>query len=85
MDKIQNRINKDDAKYAKICDLSERYDKLLTRESLLIVWQPMLKSGLPNTKRPVRKKPYQDHTFGLSIPLQLDDDSLDSCKLEHLS
>ena len=28
---------------------------------------------------------YQDHTFALSIPLELDDDDVDSLKLEHLS
>jgi hypothetical protein len=27
-----------------------------------------------NLKRPVRKKPYRDHTFALRIPLELDDD-----------
>jgi hypothetical protein len=32
--------------------------------------------------RPVRKKPYQDHTFALSIPLELDDDGLDSPQVE---
>ena len=35
--------------------------------------------------RPVKKKTYQDHTFALHIPLELDDDDLDSLKLEHLS
>jgi hypothetical protein len=35
--------------------------------------------------RPVRKKPYQEHTFALSIPLELDDNGLLSLKLEHLS
>jgi hypothetical protein len=34
---------------------------------------------------PVRKKPYQEHTFALRIPLELDDDGLVSLKLEHLS
>jgi hypothetical protein len=34
--------------------------------------------------RPVKKKPYQDHTFALSILLELDDDGLDSLKMEHL-
>jgi hypothetical protein len=33
----------------------------------------------------VRKKPYQEHTFALRIPLELDDDDLVSLKLEHLS
>jgi hypothetical protein len=58
--------------------------KLLTREPLLIVQLPILKPGLPNTMRPVRKKPYQDHTFALRIPLEQDDDGLDSLKMEHL-
>jgi hypothetical protein len=35
--------------------------------------------------RPVRKKPYQDHTFALRITLELDDDGLDSLKMGHLS
>jgi hypothetical protein len=35
--------------------------------------------------RPVRKKPYQEHTFALSIPLEQDDDGLDLLKLDHLS
>jgi hypothetical protein len=35
--------------------------------------------------RPVRKKPYQEHTFSLHIPLELDDDGLVALKLEHLS
>ena len=35
--------------------------------------------------RPVKKKSYHDHTFALHIPLELDDDDLDSLKLEHLS
>jgi hypothetical protein len=34
--------------------------------------------------RPVRKKPYQNHTFALRIPLELDDDGLDSLKMEQL-
>jgi hypothetical protein len=35
--------------------------------------------------RLVRKKPYQDNTFALRIPLELDDDGLDSLKMENLS
>jgi hypothetical protein len=35
--------------------------------------------------RQVRNKPYQDHTFALRIPLELEDDGLDSLKMEHLS
>jgi hypothetical protein len=34
--------------------------------------------------RPVRKKPHKDHTFALHVPLELDDDGLDSLKMEHL-
>jgi hypothetical protein len=59
--------------------------KLLTREPLLIVWLSILKPSLPNTMRPTIKKPYQDHTFALHIPLELDEDGLDSLKMEHLS
>ena len=35
--------------------------------------------------RPVRKKPYQDQTLILRIPLELDDDYLDRNKMERLS
>jgi hypothetical protein len=35
--------------------------------------------------RPVKKKTYQDHTFALRIPPELDDDGLVSLKLDHLS
>jgi hypothetical protein len=35
--------------------------------------------------RPERKKTYQDHTFALRIPLELDIDGLNSLKMEHLS
>jgi hypothetical protein len=35
--------------------------------------------------RPLRKKPYQYHIFALHILLELDDDSLVSLKLYHLS
>jgi hypothetical protein len=35
--------------------------------------------------RPVRKKPYQDNTFALRIPLELDVDGLDSLKMEYVS
>jgi hypothetical protein len=35
--------------------------------------------------RPRRKKTYQYHTFALRNPLELDDDGLDSLKMEHLS
>jgi hypothetical protein len=60
--------------------------KLLTREPLLIVRLPILKCGLTtNTMRPVRKKPYQEHTFALRIPLELDENDLDLLKLYHLS
>jgi hypothetical protein len=58
--------------------------KLLTREPFLIVWLPILKPGLPNTMRPKRKKPYQDHTFALRNPLDLDNDDLDLLNLPHL-
>ena len=34
--------------------------------------------------RPVKEKTYQDHTFALRIPLELDDYDLVLLKLEHL-
>ena len=37
------------------------------------------------TVRPVKEKTYQDHTFALRIPLELDDDDLVLLKVEHLS
>jgi hypothetical protein len=58
--------------------------RLLTQEPLLIVWLSNLKPGLPNTMRPIRRKPYQDHTFALRIPLELDGDDLDLRKLDYL-
>jgi hypothetical protein len=60
-------------------------NKLLTREPLLIVRLSILKPGLPNTMRPVRKKLYQDHIFALHILLELDGDDLDLLKLDYLS
>jgi hypothetical protein len=59
--------------------------RLLTQEPLLIVRLSILKPGLPNIMKLVRKKPYQEHTFALCIPLELDDDGRVSLKLEHLS
>jgi len=38
----------------------------------------------PKSMRPVKWKTYQDHTFALSIPLELYDDDLDSLKLDPL-
>ena len=35
--------------------------------------------------RPVKEKTYQDHTFALRIPLDIDDDDLVLVKVEHLS
>jgi hypothetical protein len=59
--------------------------KLLTREPLLIVRVSVLKLGLPNSMRTIRKKPYKYHTFALHIPLELDGDDLDFLKLDYLS
>ena len=59
-------------------------NKLLTREPLLIVRLSIL-NPVSHTMRPVRKKPYQEHTFALRIPLELDGDDLDLLKLDHLS
>jgi hypothetical protein len=35
--------------------------------------------------RPVEEKTYQEQTFALSNPLELDDDGLDTLKLDYLS
>jgi hypothetical protein len=59
--------------------------RLLTREPLLIVRLSIIKPGLSNTIRSGRKKTYQDHTFALCNSLELDDDGLESLKMEHLS
>jgi hypothetical protein len=60
--------------------------KLLTQEPLLIVRLLILQPGLTtNIMRLVRRKPYQEHTFALCIPLELDDDCHVFLKLEHLS
>jgi hypothetical protein len=59
-------------------------NKLLTREPLLIVQLSIL-NPVSHTMRPVRKKPYQEHTFALYIPLELDGDDLDLLKLDYLS
>jgi hypothetical protein len=59
-------------------------NKLLTREPLLIVRLSILNLVF-HTMRPVRKKPYQEHTFALCIPLALDGDDLDLLKLDYLS
>jgi hypothetical protein len=60
--------------------------KLLTWEPLLIVRLSILQPGLTtNIMRPIRRKPYQEHTFALRIPLELYDDRLVLLKLEHLS
>jgi hypothetical protein len=64
---------------------SNHMNKLFTQEPLLIVRLPILKPGLQNTMRMGRNKTYQDYTFALCIPLELDDDGLDSLKMEHLS
>jgi hypothetical protein len=59
-------------------------NKLLTREPLLIV-RLLIVNPVSHTMRPVRKKPYQEHTFALCIPLELDSDDLDLLKLDYLS
>jgi hypothetical protein len=60
--------------------------KLLTQDPLSIVRLLILYPGLTTyTMRPVRKKPYQKHTFALRILLELDDNGIVSLKLEHLS
>jgi hypothetical protein len=35
--------------------------------------------------RPVEEKTYQEQTFALCNPLELDDDGLDTLKMKHLS
>ena len=72
----------------QICkDLSspQRCDQITHLRAPLDSTPSNLTQSPTNTMRPVKKKTYQDHTFALRIPLELDDDDLDSLKLEHLS
>ena len=59
--------------------------KLLTSRAPLDSTAIYPKPGLPNNMRPVKEKTYQEQTFALRIPLELDDDGLDLLKMEHLS
>ena len=59
--------------------------KLLTSRAPLDSTAIDPKAGLPtNNMRPVKEKTYQEQTFALRIPLELDDDDLVLFKLEHL-
>ena len=59
--------------------------KLLTREPLLIVRLSILNPVSHQHHEASKRETYQDHTFALRIPLELDDDDLVLLKLEHLS
>ena len=60
--------------------------KLLTSRAPLDSTAIYPKPGLPtNNMRPVKEKTYQEQTFALRIPLELDDDDLDLLKMERLS
>ena len=59
--------------------------KLLTSRAPLDSTAIEPKPGLPNYMRPVKEKTYQEQTFALRIPLELDDDDLDLLKMERLS
>ena len=59
--------------------------KLLTREPLLIVRLSILNPVSHQHHETGKRETYQDHTFALRIPLELDDDDLVLLKLEHLS
>ena len=59
--------------------------KLLTSRAPLDSTAIYPKPGLSNNMRPVKEKTYQEQTFALRIPLELDDDDLVIFKLEHLS
>ena len=68
MDKNQIRTKKDDAKYAKVWALSERYEQVTHSRAPLDSTAIYPTNRSPNyTMRPVRRKPYQDHTFALRI------------------
>ena len=59
--------------------------KLLTSRAPLDSTAIEPKPGLPNYMRPLKEKTYQEQTFALRIPLELDDDDLDLLKMERLS
>ena len=85
MDKSQIMTKKDDAKDAKVWALSERYDQVTHLRAPLDSTAIDPKPGLPTKNmRPVKEKTYQEQTFALRNPLELDDDDLDLLKLEHL-
>ena len=87
MDKNQIRTKKDDMPSMQRFELSlNDMVKLLTSRAPLdsTVIYPITQSP-NNTMRPVKGITYQEHTFALSIPLELDDDDLDHLKMEHLS
>ena len=68
MDKNQIRTKKDDARYAKVWALSERYEQVTHSRAPLDSTAIYPTNRSPNyTMRPVRRKPYQDHTFALRI------------------
>ena len=84
MDKIQITTKKDDARMQRF-ELSPKwYDRVTHSRALLIVQQLTYKPVSNYTMRPERKKPYQEQTLYLRIPLELDDDDLDRNKMEHL-
>ena len=76
MDKNQITTKKDDAMNAKVWALSERCDRGTRLRAPLDSTTIYPKPGLPtNNTRPAKEKPYQ-HTFALSVPLELDVDRL---------
>ena len=87
MDKSQITTKKDMMARMQWFELSSNNPiKLLTSRAPLDSTTIYPKPGLPtHTMRPVKEKTYQDHTFALRIPLELDDDDLVLFKLEHLS
>jgi hypothetical protein len=84
MDKIQITTKKYDATMQRF-ELFEGYDRITHSRALLIVRQLNYKPVSNYTMRPVRKKPYQEQTLTLHIPLKLDDDGLDRNKMKRLS
>ena len=84
MDKIQITTKKDDARMQRF-ELSEGYNRVTHSRALLIVQQLNYKPVSNYTMRPVRKKPYQEQTLTLPVPIELDGDDLDRTKMECLS
>ena len=77
-----NNKKKYDAMNAKVLSLYERCDRDTRLRAPLDSTAIYPKPSLPtNNTRPAKEKPYQEHTFALSIPLEFDVDHLGSSRV----